>query len=435
MAISVAVAVGDAGDRLIEALKPELAAIHVLPGTADGADMGPLVTREHLDRVLGYVDTGIQEGAALVVDGRKLAVPGHERGFFMGPVLFDRVTETMRIYREEIFGPVLVVLRVPDLDAALGLIERHEYGNGTAIFTRDGGAAREFTRRVAAGMVGVNVPIPVPMAFHSFGGWKRSLFGPLHMHGPDGVRFYTRLKTVTARWPEGSRGRRVHDADDEVAARSAAREEAHHAPEREEDDGREQEPGADAEAVERTARAAAHLLRHLAHHLAELTHRFDRLLLGAVLLVQRPEAHDREQERHRERERRELVLPEIRHRDRRRGEQHQEDSLAAAAADRRARQVAAQEIRERDLDVDETVRRNQAHEHRDDEEHAVGDRDVRADIPKIAFAYLLPSPVIAASFSFARSASLTGVRPVSRPSAVTTSTVMFAAGAIAPAND
>ncbi|MEX1994282.1 MAG: CoA-acylating methylmalonate-semialdehyde dehydrogenase [Steroidobacteraceae bacterium] len=206
MAISVAVAVGDAGDRLIEALKVELAAIRVLPGTAAGADMGPLVTREHLDRVLGYVETGIQEGAKLIVDGRRHAVAGHERGFFMGPVLFDRVTEQMRVYREEIFGPVLVVLRVPDLDAALGLIERHEYGNGTAIFTRDGGAAREFTRRVAAGMVGINVPIPVPMAFHSFGGWKRSLFGPLHMHGPDGVRFYTRLKTVTARWPEGSKG-------------------------------------------------------------------------------------------------------------------------------------------------------------------------------------------------------------------------------------
>jgi len=206
MAISVAVAVGDAGDRLIEALKPELAAIRVLPGTAEGADMGPLVTREHLERVLGYVDTGVKEGAELVVDGRKHQVAGHERGFFMGPVLFDRVTEAMRIYREEIFGPVLVVLRVPDLDAALALIERHEYGNGTAIFTRDGGAAREFCRRVAAGMVGINVPIPVPMAFHSFGGWKRSLFGPLHMHGPDGVRFYTRLKTVTARWPEGSKG-------------------------------------------------------------------------------------------------------------------------------------------------------------------------------------------------------------------------------------
>jgi malonate-semialdehyde dehydrogenase (acetylating)/methylmalonate-semialdehyde dehydrogenase len=206
MAISVAVAVGDAGDRLIAALKPELAAIKVLPGTAEGADMGPLVTREHRERVLGYVETGVKEGAQLVVDGRKHAVAGHEQGFFMGPVLFDGVTETMRIYREEIFGPVLVVLRVRSLDEALGLIERHEFGNGTSIFTRDGGAAREFSRRVAAGMVGINVPIPVPMAFHCFGGWKRSLFGPLHMHGPDGVRFYTRLKTVTARWPEGSRG-------------------------------------------------------------------------------------------------------------------------------------------------------------------------------------------------------------------------------------
>jgi len=206
MAISVAVAVGEAGDRLIEALKPELAAIRVLPGTSEGADMGPLVTREHLERVLGYVETGVREGAELVVDGRGHQVAGHERGFFMGPVLFDHVTDKMRIYREEIFGPVLVVVRVPTLDAALELIERHEYGNGTAIFTRDGGAAREFTRRVAAGMVGINVPIPVPMAFHSFGGWKRSLFGPLHMHGPDGVRFYTRLKTVTARWPEGSKG-------------------------------------------------------------------------------------------------------------------------------------------------------------------------------------------------------------------------------------
>ena len=206
MAISVAVAVGDAGDRLIEAMKVELAAIRVLPGTADGADMGPLVTREHLERVLGYVGTGVEEGAKLVVDGRGHRVAGHERGFFMGPVLFDEVTPAMRIYREEIFGPVLVVVRVPDLAAALELVDRHEYGNGTAIFTRDGGVAREFCRQVSAGMVGVNVPIPVPMAFHSFGGWKRSLFGPLHMHGPDGVRFYTRLKTVTARWPSGSKG-------------------------------------------------------------------------------------------------------------------------------------------------------------------------------------------------------------------------------------
>ncbi|MGQ0385232.1 MAG: CoA-acylating methylmalonate-semialdehyde dehydrogenase [Gammaproteobacteria bacterium] len=206
MAISCAVAVGDAGDRLVAALKAELAAIKVLPGTAEGADMGPLVTREHLERVLGYVETGIQEGAKLVVDGRGFKVPGHERGFFMGPVLFDRVTPSMRVWREEIFGPVLIVVRVPTLDAALEIVAQHEYGNGTAIFTRDGGTARDFTRRVTAGMVGINVPIPVPMAFHSFGGWKRSLFGPLHMHGPDGVRFYTRLKTVTARWPEESKG-------------------------------------------------------------------------------------------------------------------------------------------------------------------------------------------------------------------------------------
>ncbi|HKX57833.1 MAG TPA: CoA-acylating methylmalonate-semialdehyde dehydrogenase, partial [Steroidobacteraceae bacterium] len=200
MAISVAVAVGDAGDRLIEALKPELAAIKVLPGTAEGADMGPLVTREHREHVLGYVETGIQEGAKLVVDGRKLTVAGHERGFFMGPVLFDGVTEAMRIYREEIFGPVLVVLRVQTLDEALGLIERHEFGNGTSIFTRDGGAAREFSRRVAAGMVGINVPIPVPMAYYSFGGWKSSLFGDTHAHGVDGLHFFTRGKVITSRW-------------------------------------------------------------------------------------------------------------------------------------------------------------------------------------------------------------------------------------------
>jgi len=206
MAISVAVAVADAGDRLVEAMKTELAAIRVLPGVAEGADMGPLVTREHLERVLGYVASGVEEGAKLVVDGRDHRVAGHERGFFMGPVLFDAVTPAMRIYREEIFGPVLVIVRVPDLASALELINRHEYGNGTAIFTRDGGAAREFCRQVSAGMVGINVPIPVPMAFHSFGGWKRSLFGPLHIHGPDGVRFYTRLKTVTARWPSGSKG-------------------------------------------------------------------------------------------------------------------------------------------------------------------------------------------------------------------------------------
>jgi malonate-semialdehyde dehydrogenase (acetylating)/methylmalonate-semialdehyde dehydrogenase len=155
--------------------------------------------------VRGYIDLGVAEGARLVVDGRTHACTRGD-GFFLGGSLFDRVTPAMRIYREEIFGPVLCVVRVPDFDAALALVDAHEYGNGTAVFTRSGGTAREFARRVQAGMVGINVPIPVPMAFHSFGGWKRSLFGPLHMHGPDGVRFYTRMKTVTARWPQGAAG-------------------------------------------------------------------------------------------------------------------------------------------------------------------------------------------------------------------------------------
>jgi len=205
MAISVAVAVGDAGDRLIDALRQQLADLKVAPGTADRADMGPLVTREHLDRVRGYVDLGVEEGAALVVDGRELRVPGHAQGYYLGPCLFDHVQPAMRIYREEIFGPVLCVVRVPDLESALELVNAHEFGNGTAIFTASGEAACSFTQRVLCGMVGVNVPIPVPMAFHSFGGWKRSLFGPLHVHGPDGVRFYTRLKTVTSRWPTAVR--------------------------------------------------------------------------------------------------------------------------------------------------------------------------------------------------------------------------------------
>lgn len=199
MAISVAVAVGDSGDRLVRALQPKLANLKIGSGMAD-VDMGPLVTGEHRDRVRGYIDTGVTEGATLVVDGRSVRVPGGDGGFFLGASLFDLVTPAMRIYREEIFGPVLVVVRVGTFGEALQLVNDHEFGNGTAIFTRDGRAAREFASGVAAGMVGINVPIPVPMAFHSFGGWKRSLFGDLHVHGPDGVRFYTRLKTVTARW-------------------------------------------------------------------------------------------------------------------------------------------------------------------------------------------------------------------------------------------
>jgi len=205
MAISVAVAVGDAGDRLVDELRRQVAGLKVAAGAELGADMGPLVTREHLERVRGYVDLGVEEGAELIVDGRGCRVAGHEQGYFIGPCLFDRVRPEMRIYREEIFGPVLCVVRVPDLAAATNLVNSHEFGNGTAIFTASGEAARAFTQAVQAGMVGVNVPIPVPMAFHSFGGWKRSLFGPLHVHGPDGVRFYTRLKTVTSRWPTSQR--------------------------------------------------------------------------------------------------------------------------------------------------------------------------------------------------------------------------------------
>lgn len=202
MAISVAVAVGDIADPLVTALQERLQKLRVLPGTHPDAEMGPLVTREHLDTVLSFVDSGLKEGAELVVDGRRTDHPDHGDGFFMGGCLFDRVTPDMRIYQQEIFGPVLSVVRVDDYEQALDLINRHEYGNGTAIFTREGHAAREFAARVQAGMVGINVPIPVPMAFHSFGGWKGSLFGDHHMHGMEGVRFFTKLKTVTSRWQE-----------------------------------------------------------------------------------------------------------------------------------------------------------------------------------------------------------------------------------------
>ncbi len=206
MAISVAVCVGErTADALVARLKPMVEGLRIGPGCSGDPDMGPLVTGAHRDKVRGYVDAGVAEGASLVVDGRKLRVAGHADGFFLGGCLFDYVTPAMRIYREEIFGPVLCVVRVPDFESALRLVNEHEYGNGTAVFTRDGDAARQFAHRVQCGMVGINVPIPVPMAFHSFGGWKRSLFGPLHMHGPDGVRFYTRLKTMTARWPTGVR--------------------------------------------------------------------------------------------------------------------------------------------------------------------------------------------------------------------------------------
>jgi malonate-semialdehyde dehydrogenase (acetylating)/methylmalonate-semialdehyde dehydrogenase len=243
MAISVAVAVGkDTADNLITKLQSRIAALNIgsgAPGTTPEADLGPLVTQTHLDRVTSYVDLGIEEGAQLVVDGRNPFVatltnpnsfetigssivgdglqPVHssqssqtgalalEGGFYLGACLFDHVQPHMRIYKEEIFGPVLGVVRVNNFETALQLINDHEFGNGTSLFTRDGDTARDFTRRVQAGMVGINVPIPVPMAFHSFGGWKRSLFGDHAVHGPEGVRFYTRLKTVTTRWPTGIR--------------------------------------------------------------------------------------------------------------------------------------------------------------------------------------------------------------------------------------
>lgn len=203
MAISVAVCIGDAvADALIARLTPKITALKVGAGTACGLDMGPLVTAAHKEKVTGYIEDGVASGASLVVDGRTLQVAGHENGYFLGGSLFDRVTPEMRIYQEEIFGPVLCVVRVSTLSDAITLINRHEYGNGSCIFTRDGEAARIFCNEIEAGMVGVNVPLPVPVAFHSFGGWKRSLFGDLHAYGPDGVRFYTRRKTITQRWPK-----------------------------------------------------------------------------------------------------------------------------------------------------------------------------------------------------------------------------------------
>ncbi|NNC78499.1 MAG: aldehyde dehydrogenase family protein, partial [Woeseiaceae bacterium] len=204
MAISVAVCVGDdTADEVVSKLKDELADLKVGNGTDTSNNMGPLITRAHHDKVRSYVDLGVGEGAELVVDGRTLVVDGHEDGFFLGPCLFDRVTQDMRIYQEEIFGPVLCVVRAESEEQAMQLIDDHEYGNGTCIFTRDGEAARYFADNIKVGMVGINVPLPVPVAYHSFGGWKRSLFGDLYAYGPDSVRFYTRRKTITQRWPSG----------------------------------------------------------------------------------------------------------------------------------------------------------------------------------------------------------------------------------------
>src|SRR6185437_10525553 len=201
MAVSVAVAVGGVGDKLLDKLVPRVQALKIGPGTDPEAEMGPLVTKQHYEKVRSYVDLGVKEGAKLAVDGRILKLQGYENGFFLGGSVFDEVRPEMRIYKEEIFGPVLSVVRADGFEDALKLVNDHEYGNGTAIFTRDGDAAREFSSRAQIGMVGVNVPIPVPMAFHSFGGWKRSLFGDVAVYGSEGVRFYTRLKTITSRWP------------------------------------------------------------------------------------------------------------------------------------------------------------------------------------------------------------------------------------------
>jgi malonate-semialdehyde dehydrogenase (acetylating) / methylmalonate-semialdehyde dehydrogenase len=206
MAISVAVAVGDkTADTLLSKLEPKVRALKIGPGTDPDADMGPLVTKQHFDKVKGYIDQGAKEGAKLVVDGRGYKLQGYEKGYFLGGTIFDNVTTDMTIYKEEIFGPVLSMVRAKSYDEAADMINKHEYGNGTAIFTRDGDAAREFAQSIQVGMVGINVPIPVPMAFHSFGGWKASLFGDHHMHGPEGIRFYTKLKTITSRWPTGIR--------------------------------------------------------------------------------------------------------------------------------------------------------------------------------------------------------------------------------------
>ncbi|HXF31554.1 MAG TPA: CoA-acylating methylmalonate-semialdehyde dehydrogenase [Solirubrobacterales bacterium] len=202
MAVSVAVAVGDVADPLIERIRDRIGKLTVGDGRDPGSDMGPLVSARHLERVRGYVDAGVAEGAELVADGRDLTVSGREDGHFIGPTLFDRVVPGMKIYDEEIFGPVLLVTRAASYTEALSLVNANPFGNGAAIFTNDGGAARAFEQDVQAGMVGINVPIPVPMAYHSFGGWKDSLFGDLHVHGPDGIRFYTRGKVVTRRWPD-----------------------------------------------------------------------------------------------------------------------------------------------------------------------------------------------------------------------------------------
>ena len=204
MAISVAVLVGDVADTIVAKVAERAKTLKVKNGMELDAEMGPIVTKQALERIEGYIALGVQEGAKLVVDGRGFKVPGHEQGFFTGGTLIDHVTPAMRVYKEEIFGPVLCCVRVPDFATAVQLVNDHEYGNGVACYTRDGNVAREFARRIQVGMVGINVPIPVPMAWHGFGGWKRSLFGDMHAYGEEGVRFYTRQKSIMQRWPEST---------------------------------------------------------------------------------------------------------------------------------------------------------------------------------------------------------------------------------------
>ena len=202
MAVSVAVAVGNIADKLVEQISNKAQTLKVAPWTDPQSDMGPVISKEHKEKILNYIEIGEKEGANLVLDGRRINIQGYENGFFVGPTLFDNVNQNMKIYKDEIFGPVLSVVRADTYDEALNLVNDHAFGNGTSIYTSDGEIFRHFTTNCKIGMVGVNVPIPVPMAFHSFGGWKNSLFGDHAMHGEEGVRFYTKLKTVTSRWPK-----------------------------------------------------------------------------------------------------------------------------------------------------------------------------------------------------------------------------------------
>ena len=202
MAVSVAVAVGDIADELVDKITLSAEKLKVAPWTNNEAEMGPVISNEHKEKIESYISKGVEEGANLILDGRNCNIQGYEKGFFIGPTLFDNVTDQMTLYKEEIFGPVLSIVRAKDYNQAINLVNQHQFGNGTSIYTSDGEVSRHFTTFSKIGMVGINVPIPVPMAFHSFGGWKDSLFGSHSIHGTEGVNFYTKLKTITSRWPK-----------------------------------------------------------------------------------------------------------------------------------------------------------------------------------------------------------------------------------------